>query len=59
VRGLDDGKLHSGEALVCWEHPTLGLLTSDRFIGLAEDTGLIGALGAWMIEEEACRQAVT
>jgi diguanylate cyclase (GGDEF)-like protein len=58
VLGLDDGMLHSGEALVRWEHPTLGLLTPDRFIGLAEDTGLIGALGAWMLEE-ACCQAVT
>jgi diguanylate cyclase (GGDEF)-like protein len=45
------------EALVRWRHPTLGLVTPDRFISLAEDTGLITSLGKWIIHA-ACMEAV-
>jgi diguanylate cyclase (GGDEF)-like protein len=45
------------EALVRWRHPTLGLVTPDRFISLAEDTGLITSLGKWIIQA-ACKEAV-
>jgi diguanylate cyclase len=50
------GKITAAEALVRWNHPTRGLVMPAQFIALAERSGLIGALGNWVIEA-ACKQA--
>ena len=43
------GEVVGAEALVRWQHPDRGLIPPDRFIGLAEDTGLIGPLTDWVL----------
>ncbi|MFD9791179.1 putative bifunctional diguanylate cyclase/phosphodiesterase [Streptomyces sp. NPDC059070] len=53
---LNDGSVHGAEALVRWSHPQHGVLGPDRFIPLAEHTGLIVPLGRWVMEESV-RQA--
>ncbi|MFJ5557087.1 putative bifunctional diguanylate cyclase/phosphodiesterase [Streptomyces sp. NPDC093250] len=53
---LGDGSVRGAEALVRWLHPQHGVLSPDRFIPLAEHTGLIVPLGRWVLEQSV-RQA--
>ncbi len=52
---LRDGRITGVEALVRWQHPNLGLLQPNQFIGVSEATNLSGELGRWVIET-GCRQ---
>jgi diguanylate cyclase (GGDEF)-like protein/PAS domain S-box-containing protein len=53
---LADARTVGAEALIRWRHPQRGRLMPSQFVGLAEETGIIVPMGAWVLRE-ACQQA--
>ena len=55
INALPAGPVAGFEALLRWSHPTLGIISPDKFIPIAEDSGLIGEIGTWVLEQ-ACQR---
>ncbi len=58
IVGLSTGRIVSAEALLRWRHPERGLLSPAQFVPMAEETGQIGTIGSWVLNE-ACRAAAS
>jgi len=56
-REMHGGRIKGMEVLLRWQHPELGMLAPLQFLSVAEETGLIGPLGKWVMRT-ACRQNV-
>ena len=54
--GIADGKVTGAEALLRWQHSAMGIIMPDRFISIAENSGLINPIGEWVLRA-ACTQA--
>lgn len=50
---LSNGQIHKAEALIRWHHPTKGLISPGLFIPVAEENGLIHAIGDWVFKQAA------
>ncbi len=58
IMDMPDHQLHSAEALLRWRHPEHKLIAPDKFISLAEETGLIIPIGEWVLKT-VCEQIKT
>ena len=54
---IESGQINTCEALLRWQHPERGMISSTEFIPIAEETGLINQLGQWALST-ACAEAV-
>jgi diguanylate cyclase (GGDEF)-like protein len=62
VVALRTGLVTGFESLLRWHHPVHGVVDPSRFIGIAEDNGLIGPIGEWVLQQaydDACRWSAT
>ena len=57
IMELATGVIHKAEALIRWQHPQRGLVSPDKFIRIAEDTGMITDIGNWVFHEAALSAA--
>lgn len=55
VVSLQDGSIRSLEALLRWRHPTRGPMQPEEFVPVAEESGMIGEIGRWVLKT-ACEQ---
>ncbi|MGO4478111.1 EAL domain-containing protein [Massilia sp. 2TAF26] len=55
---LKTGQIVGMEALIRWKHPELGMVPPSRFVGVAEDTGLIVPIGAWVMRTAAAQNKI-
>lgn len=51
IINVQTGEIQKAEALIRWFHPTQGMIPPDKFIALAEETGLIFPMGSWVVKE--------
>ncbi len=57
IVNLKTGETYKAEALIRWQHPRQGLISPDKFIPIAEDTGLILEIGEWVFQQAAIQVA--
>ena len=55
IADLETKQITGFEALLRWQHPEQGLISPDKFVAAAEDSGLLAAAGQWLMQE-SCKQ---